>query len=105
MEQKIEEVEADISQAEAKAEKAETDGNAEELRYWRQEELQLRDNKLQLMGEKGHLRDEKARKEVLQQGSTLCLPLECCCHFHGGAPPYKTFRPGSIMILSCCGED
>ena len=61
LEQQIRDLEADIKEAESKAEKAEAKENAEDLRFWRTEELQLRERKQQLS-------DEKARKEVLQQG-------------------------------------
>ena len=69
MEQKILEVEADISKAEAKAEKAEADKKAEDLGYWRNKTAQLR-------GKESQLRAEKARVEVQQQGTMLCSPLK-----------------------------
>ena len=76
MEQKILEVEADISKAEAKAEKAKADEKAEELRYWRDNEVQLRRKKSLLRDEEHRLRAEKARVEVQQQGTMLCSPLK-----------------------------
>ena len=76
MEQKIQDVEADISKAEAKAEKAKAEGNTEELKYWRMEEHDLREEEHDLREEKRRLMDEKARTEVQQQGTTLCLPLK-----------------------------
>ena len=70
-------MEADISKAETKAEKAGTEGYTGELNYWRDKELLLRTEMQQLRTEKQQLRDEKARKENLQLGTRLSLPLKC----------------------------
>ena len=59
LEQKIKDLEADVSRTESKGEEAEAEGDAEGLKYWRQKELQLRHEEQQL------------RDQVLQQGDAL----------------------------------
>ena len=68
LDQKIQDVEEDITKAEKKAEKAGTEGNTAEVGYWRNEKAALRIKEQQL-------REEKARVEVRQQGTTLSSPL------------------------------
>ena len=76
-------MEADISKADAFANKAEAEGEPEELKCRRKEmqelrddKAQLRDEKAQLINEELQLINEEARKEFLQQGTTLFSPLK-----------------------------
>ena len=67
LEQRILDVEADIESAESEAKRAQTGGTDEDLRFWRTKEQQLRD-------EEQHLRNERAKKELLQQQGVSLYP-------------------------------
>ena len=86
LEQKILEVEAEISAAGAKAVQAKADEDAEEVKYWRSEKEQLRVEKRQLRDEELVL--WRMRAEILQQGTTSCSPLnECSCECMNRSSP------------------
>ena len=71
LEQRILDVEADIESAESEAKRAQAGGTDEDLRFWRTKEQQLRTKEQQLRTKEQQLRDERAKKELLQQGVSL----------------------------------
>ena len=67
LEQKMKDLEADVSRTESKGEEAEAEGDAEGLKYWRQKELQLREKEQQQLRHE----EQQLRDQVLQQGDAL----------------------------------
>ena len=68
-------LEGKIGRAKNEAKHAKAEGDAEDLKYWTRKELLLRNDLLHFRDEELALRDEKARKQGLQRGNTLCSIL------------------------------
>ena len=93
MEQKIQDVEADISKAENKVEIAADKGSSDELNYWRNKEHELRKKE-------NLLREKEARMQAQQQGITLFSPSYICCYLHGRKSISETFSSGIMKSHS-----